>query len=220
MSFREEYDEHQRSSGSGDFFKFKKDGDYVFRILTEPVKKVSRYGYGICYEGAPYCQKAQIDQDWQALQQKAVAAGKNPKDVKRPGVSVKWMSWAILREKVNNAVENSYVIFEMPGKIATPIREYMDSEDYGFKEWPMPYDITIKVKDAGQTSVEYTVLPARKNTPLTDEEQEAMAKLMSIQSIKERIQAKQKEKYESEGSATGTKVEYPTDDINPDDIPF
>lgn len=215
MGFADEFDKSQKERATdGGFFKFKKDGDYKFRIMCEPIKKVSRWGYGICYEGAPYCQKDALEADYKAAQEKAKAEGKDPKKVNRPSLSIKWMVWAF------DYGSEAFVIFDMPNPVATTMREFMDSEEYGFKEFPMPYDVTVKVKNAGQTSVEYTVLAARANTEIPAERMEEFAKLTPIAQIKERLQAKQKEKIDGGGSSANGGVDYPEEDINPDDIPF
>lgn len=224
MSFKDEFDQQKKeSSTSGDFFKFKKDGVYKFRIMCEPVKKVSRWGFGICYEGAPYCQKDAMDKSFEDAKAKAKADGKPVKDVRYPSLSIKWMTWAFLYDKDEVAKKfldsGNFVIFDMSDPIATAMRELMDSEEYGFKEFPMPYDVTITVKDAGKTTAEYTVLPARSNSELTQDQKEEFEKLTPIQTLKERLQAKQREKTEGGGS-TGGSIEYPTDDIKPEDIPF
>ena len=215
MGFGDEMDQHQKEmQTNGSFFKFKKDGDYKFRIMAEPVKKVSRFGYGICYEGAPYCQKDALDKEWEEKKAKAVADGKDPSKVARPNVTVKWMTWAY------HYATESFLIFEMANTVATAVLEFMRSDEYGFKEWPMPYDIMIKVKNAGIKEVEYTVLPARQNTPVSDALMEEYGKLTPIAQIKERLQAKQKEKVENGGQSKSGGIDYPEDDINAEDIPF
>lgn len=214
MAFKDEFDQHKKEAGGGgEFFKFKKDGSYKFRIMTEPVKKASRYGYGICYEGAPYCQKATIDKEWEEAKAKAKAAGKDPSKVSRPSISIKWMVWAY------DYGSEAFVIFDMPNPVANTLREFMDSDEYGYKEFPMPYDITVTVKNAGQTSAEYTVMAARQNTDMTQEQMEDFAKLTPIQQVKERLQAKQKEKIEG-GSATSDYPSAGDEEIDPADIPF
>jgi len=217
MGFRDEFDQHQKENAmNGEFFKFKKDGDYKFRIMCEPVKKVSRFPHGICYEGAPYCTKQALEADYKVAQEKATAAGKDPKKVAMPSLSIKWMVWAYSFDT------ESFVILDMANAIATALRTYMDSDEYGFKEFPMPYNITVTAKNAGtKEEVEYTVMAARQNTELDPNLLEDYAKLTPIQQIKERLQAKQKDRME--GTATtgpASPIDYPDEDINAEDIPF
>lgn len=215
MGFKDEFDQHKKeSSTSGEFFKFKKDGDYKFRLMSEPIKKVSRWGYGICYEGAPYCQKATLDKEWEEAKAKAKAEGKDPNKVNRPSLSVKWMTWAL------DYGSDGFVILDLNNKVAGSIREMADSDEYKFEGFPMPYDITIRVKNAGTKEAEYTILASRKNTEVPAEKMEEFDKLTPIQQIKERIQAKQKEKTEGGGKDADLEAAYPDEEINPDDIPF
>lgn len=216
MAFKDDFDQAQKEMGSanGEFFKFKKDGDYKFRIMSEPIKKVSRFPQGICYEGAPYCQKAALEADYKTAQEKAKAEGKDPSKVNMPNLSVKWMVWAYSYET------NAYVILDMANSIASELRVYMDSDEYGFKEFPMPYDIKISVKNAGTKEVEYKVIAARKNSDIAPELMEEYEKLTPIQQVKERLQAKQKERIEGTATSPAAPIEYPTDDINAEDIPF
>ena len=60
----------------GDFYKFR-EGDNKLRIMSEPIIKVFRFGYGICYEGAPYCQKETLDKELEEAKAKAKAEGKD-----------------------------------------------------------------------------------------------------------------------------------------------
>lgn len=228
MGFREEFDEHQSQMNKGDFFKYKKDGNYKFRIISEPLKKVSRFHYGICYEGAPYCSNDAIDADWEKAKAKAKAEGGDVKKVKRPGLSIKWMTWAYSYDA------KEFVILEMTNDVATKIRVFMDSDDYGFKTFPMPYDININVKNAGTIEAEYTVLAARNNTEISPDLVAEIEKLTPIDQVKERMQAKARDRYESGVSAdkefsddapktgkTMRDVQNDVDEeIDPNDIPF
>lgn len=221
-NFKDEFDATQKENAmNGDFFKFKRDGSYKFRIMCEPVKKVSRFGYGICYEGAPFCQKAQLEADYKKKVEEATKEGKDPKKVSQPNLSIKWMTWAYLYDKDEKAKKfletGSFVIFNMSNPIATAIRELMESDEYSFKEFPMPYDITVNVKDAGKTTVEYQVLPARNNTEVSESILEEYAKLTPVQQIKEKLQNKQKNKDEGNLS-DGSPVDYPEEEAG--EIPF
>ena len=47
-------EQRQSSGGASEFHKFSV-GEHVMRIMTKPIRKESRFGYGLCYPGAPYC---------------------------------------------------------------------------------------------------------------------------------------------------------------------
>jgi len=80
----------------------------------------------------------------------------------------------------------------MPHKIYKAIEALQTSEDYRFAEVPMPYDVTIHAKGAGTKDVEYTVMPARKETPLTADEEHDLARQKTLEEIKDALRDKQK----------------------------
>ena len=215
--FRNSVDKAGRDGG---WFKFK-EGDNKMRIMSEPIIKVSRFGYGICYEGAPYCQKATLDKELAEAKEKAKAEGKKDWDkttIKMP--SKKWCAWAILRGK--EGVEDSFGIVELPYGVSKTLRELMDSDEAGFKGFPMPYDINIKAKGAGSMGVEYTVIASRTSSDVTDAELEEFNKQTPVSQILDRSKDKQRQKIEGGAGSTANSapMEYPQEDINPDDIPF
>lgn len=196
MSFKDDFDKHQEEVNQGsDFFKFK-NGENRLRIMSEPVKKVSRFGYGICFPGAPYCNDANLEKEYQQKIEEAESAGKDPKKVSRPSLSKKWSCWAIDRVESEKQNKPVFVIIDLPSTIAKAIREMMDSEEYQFTDFPMPYDITVKAENAGTTAVNYTIMGARTNSEVTEQESEEFAKLTPIDQIIEKMQANQRERYE------------------------
>jgi len=231
MSFADEYQRHQQETQQGgDFYKFKK-GDNKFRILTEPVKKVSRWGHGICYPGAVYCDPKALEEEYKkkmaeyAIEvDEAKKAGlPKPKEPTRPRVSAKWSVWAIDRATGNN------VILEMPDQIAEKLINFMTSDEYRFEIFPMPYDVNITADGkVGTKDVKYDMLPARANTPVTEEELDKLATLTPIADIIARMQAKKKredgvaagEAADPAAAAADEGIQYPDEDINPADIPF
>lgn len=234
MSFADEFEKTEKErGGTSEFYKFK-IGDNVMRIMTEPVKKESRFGYGICYPGAPYCDPAVMEQEWKEKQEqyeadvaKAKEAGRDPKLVKkpsRPNTNVKWTVWGLVR------ATGELAIVDLTNSVAEKLLNFMRSDEYSFKAFPMPYDINIKVTkkkvaNPGPKDIEYDVIASRKDTPVTEEELKELERKAPISQIMERMQAKQKERFESGGAdadehSSGPGIEYPKDDINPDDIPF
>lgn len=114
------------------------------------------------------------------------------------------------------------------------------SDDFGFEDVPMPYDITIMAKGAGSKEVEYTVVGARQNTPLTAEEVKEFESKPSLDEVIEKLKEKQGEPtvqqdqpqsgYEK-AKAVATNLprtqqpaapanEAPPEEINEEDIPF
>jgi hypothetical protein len=67
--------------------------------------------------------------------------------------------------------------------IARKLAELQMDTEYGFNDLPMPYDLNVKVKNAGKREAEYEVLPARSNTPVPQEALDALAKEPTIEKV-------------------------------------
>ena len=221
MSFENEVENVQKEvETSGDFYKFK-EGDNWMRLMAEPKIKVSRWGFGICYEGAPYCSKEALEADYKKAQEKAKADGKDPKDVNPPNLSKKWMVWAMIRSE--DGKSDYLSIVDLPYGVSKKLKEIKEGKDSSFDAWPMPYDVNITVKGAGKKSVEYDLLVARKDVPVTEDELKDLEKVTPVEQILDKMKSKQKEKIDggkSDGAPEATGVEYPEEEINAGDIPF
>lgn len=243
----EEMDQHKKETQSvSEFYKFA-IGSHVMRIMTKPVRKASRFGYGVCYPGASYCDPAVLEKEYQEkcaayeLEVNAARiAKKTPQEIKmikkpsRPNISVKWSVWALVRtaydEKGRANPINELKIIDMPGGVSEKLLELARDKEMGtaFSSFPMPYDVKIIVakKDTkGRTwtpkDVEYSLIAGQKHTPVTEEEAEPLTKKKSIQDIIDLMGAKAQRDHEGEGPADVDHTpDYPQDDINPDDIPF
>ncbi len=97
----------------------------------------------------------------------------------------------------------------MPHTIYKAIEKLQLDTEYAFDEVPMPYDVTINAKGAGTKEVEYTVIPARANTPLTPSEK---ALLTGTQPITEL----QKAVYERQPVSESVEQPEPQEDAGPD----
>lgn len=111
----------------------------------------------------------------------------------------KWFTRVIDRE------DGKIKVWFMPHTIFRLIRDLQESDDYGFEDCPMPYDVTVQAKNAGTKEVEYSVVPARKNTPLSADELDVIDALKPLKEVQAAIRGKTEEK-ESKG-------------FDPDEIP-
>ena len=203
--------QQQGIASRGNYFKFQ-EGDNVFRVLTSPEMYFENFKIGTCYTDCGY------------------------------EGSAKFMCYLAVTEKdlENNDVQ---VIKQatLPYKIGTTIAEYESDEDYAFDSFPIPFNIKVKAKGAGTKEVEYTVTPSPKRTEV---DPQVMMQLNGLKPIEEIIAKKkeaQKEKHVADGTwqkeqdrkaelkkgldeakagAGLPVVEYPEDEIGPDDIPF
>jgi hypothetical protein len=98
----------------------------------------------------------------------------------------------------------------MPDTVYEQIETLQLNPEFAFEEVPMPYDVTLSVKNAGKKEVVYVVQGARANTPLTPAELEKIAAAGSIRDYQATV-------YESQG-ATGENTER-TIEISHDDAP-
>lgn len=78
----------------------------------------------------------------------------------------------------------------MPHKIYKAIEAFQTSEDYAFVDVPLPYDITVNAKGAGTKDVVYTVMPARKEMPLTAAENAELFKQKPLKELKAKLDEK------------------------------
>lgn len=112
--------------------------------------------------------------------------------------------------------------FFMAHKIYKAIEALQVNEDYAFAEVPMPYDLTVHAKKAGTKDVEYTLMPARRETPLTADEIEKFDAQKPLAELKAAIDEKQ-QKDETPAPAHAGHVEMPKGIDGPmsdEDIPF
>lgn len=133
-------------------------------------------------------------------------------------ISVKWLCWIL--DKTDNEIK----LFKMPHTIAKMLQAYQNNPEYAFSEAPMPYDIMITTKGVGTKEVDYSVAAARTNTPVEQETLDKMAKLTSVEDIKDRIKHKKSKELglvtEEPKEETGNTIVYPEDEISPDSIPL
>lgn len=137
--------EHGVASGKADFFRFE-EGSNKVRILSV-WSVIAQHFMGkkskpaVCYgidEGCPH-----HGEDTSPAQ-------------------VKWLLWLL------DYKDSKIKLAQLPYTVIQAIGELQKTEEYGFEEVPMPYDIDIKAKNAGTKEVEYTVIPARQNSELDE----------------------------------------------------
>ena len=163
--------EKQYAIGGNDQFKFV-EGDNRLRVLSPGKPIATHRGFAnpkefhTCYgveNGCPY-------------------HGEN----EAPRTSVHFVMWIL--DRTDSKVKLAY----MPYTIMKALRDLQNNPDYEFDNLPMPYDITVKATKAGTKEVEYSVVPARKNEPLTVEEQSAFMDKKTVDEVIEGMYAKER----------------------------
>lgn len=192
------------SDGSKEWFKIE-EGDNRIRILTPLMVYPQHYnpaGYkGICLGKDAGCPGCANDE--------------------KP--SIKWLCWVIDRK------DGEVKLAKLPHAVAKQLQAYQNDPEYAFSEAPMPYDVTIKAKNAGTTDVEYNTVAGRTSEPVPEETMEELLKKTTPEDVKARAKEK---KLKELGLAQPeppveaydpTGKDYPTaesEGINPDNIPF
>lgn len=203
----EEAQREGHTSKGGDWFKFE-EGDNTFRILEEPVLIFEKFKVGICYTECNY------------------------------EGSPRFMVHVLDRK------DGKIKLAKLPYKLGTTIASYQSDEDYAFEGFPMPYDIKVQAKNAGTKEVEYTVTPRPKREELSSDTIEELRKQKPVLEIVEKMKENQKQRHIEDGSFAQRKaesdaikqkfrdaksgvvntdlpsIEYPADEIAPEDIPF
>jgi len=99
----------------------------------------------------------------------------------------------------------------MPDKVYKGIMNLQLDEEYSFDGVPMPYDLNIQTVNAGKMDVIYTVIPAKNNVALTEEEQKLIKESPSVRELQAKVRENDGKK--EEGSAS-------VENVNVDEIPF
>ena len=105
-------------------------------------------------------------------------------------------------------VDGEVKTYFMPNAVYEQIEDYQLTPGWEFDEVPMPFDITLKVKNAGKMTAEYQVIGDPRRTQLTQEEIHKMSEAGSIRAYQEAI-------YESQGVP-----EQPERTIVRDEVPL
>lgn len=133
----------------------------------------------------------------------------------------KWLCYVLDRR------DGDVKAFFMAHKIYKAIEALQLNPDYQFAEVPMPYDITVHAKKAGTKDVEYTMIPARKETELTDEEREKLEAAKPLDELRQAIRDKQgksdgHDQRTADTGAGGDQAPHDpvTSELTDDDIPF
>lgn len=98
----------------------------------------------------------------------------------------KWLCYVLDRR------DGEIKAFFMPHKVYKSIEALQLDPEYAFEEVPMPYDINVKAKGAGTKEVEYTLLPARRATALSHDEEEKLEACKPLAEVKDALDKKQK----------------------------
>jgi len=231
--------EHGKSGGS-DFFQFKTSGVYRVRVLSEPEAMATHFfGKGtpgsVCYgegKGCPF--HGDIPN---------VAEDAKEKEYKDP--SVKFMCYVL--DRSDNKIKIGELPWSVLQYLSKYEKD--DELGFDCYPMPYDVKITVDKENKDPKQI-YSVLPGQARTELTVEQRVDLEAKMGKQPIPSYIEKRKekqaddhkskgiwvddatreakhadrmkraKEIAEENGGSTSSGIEYPKDDINPDDIPF
>lgn len=206
---KEDWWETETKQSNGDDFYKLVEGSNRMRILTTfvKVKTLNRRGkYAGMFFGSDAEEKRLFEE---------TETGADGKKKPVNSISTKGWAWAVVRGAAKDGSQDELKIVQLSKKVLGQLTALKAQPDYEFDGFPMPYDITINAKGAGTKEVEYTVIGARQSTEVTEREMAELNKRKPIQDIVQRIYEKQENK-----KADEKPLEYPSDEVNPEDIPF
>jgi len=200
--------------GRSGFFIFQK-GNNIIRILT-PAQSFGMHFMGkgirpsICYgkdKGCPFHEAQKPDESVEDYK-------------KRTRVSVKYATYIL------DKADASIKLAELPHTVIKAIGALQRDSDYSFAELPIPYDIKVIYNPETTPADMYKIIPSptRNELPsdILDELRQKYEKLDPIDYIERKKQKKMQEdgiEIKSQSSSE-PKIDYPEEDINPEDIPF
>jgi hypothetical protein len=98
----------------------------------------------------------------------------------------KWLCYVIDR------ADGKVKPFFMSHTIYKQIESLQMDPDYGFEDVPMPYDVNVNAKGAGTKEVEYSVIPAKRETPITALEYQEIAQMKPLGDLQKALAEKAK----------------------------
>lgn len=118
--------------------------------------------------------------------------------------ALRYCVWVIDRK------DNTIKFAEFGKQITKQLQEFATNPEYAFDVIPS-YDITINRTGTGQFDTKYSVLPDRKDTPLTEEEKKQISELMKPSEFLAKM---------NKTNHSSTIVEGDPNYVDPDKIPF
>ena len=132
--------------------------------------------------------------------------------------NLKWLGWVLHEEQIKPCL--------LPHTIVVELGNYQADPEYAFAEPPMPYDITITKKKTGEKeqNVKYSIKASRINAPVSDEIMAELAKKISPDQLKDKMQEKKAKELgisnQQNTPESESVIEYPEEEIDPESIPY
>ncbi len=123
------------------------------------------------------------------------------------GVAMRGVCWVLQDDVIKQA--------KMPYTIVKAVRDLRDNPEWEFA-FPFPHTLTLSAIGAGTKEVKYSLTPSPRKLDIPQTVIDELAKKKTPEEIVDII----KGNVVSPSKSEDTGYEYPTEEINPEDIPF
>lgn len=128
------------------------------------------------------------------------------------GASIRGVCWVYQEGLVKQA--------KLPYTVVKYIRALQQNKDWEFRI-PFPHVLTLNAVNAGSKEVKYSLTPSPKPIEIPAAILEELKKKKTPEEVVENMKSGKKGSEDTREAPTSDGgIEYPKDDINPDDIPF
>ena len=108
---------------------------------------------------------------------------------KKTGESERRFKWLV---RIIDRADGQVKPYFMAHTVMKALRTLQEDEEYAFDEMPMPYDVVVKVENAGTRDAKYQVL-ARKATKITADEQNAIDALPTLEEYQQQLASRREQ---------------------------
>lgn len=130
--------------------------------------------------------------------------------------SIKGVCWVLHGGVIKQA--------KLPYTVVKAIRAYSQKDEEGNSAWdfeiPFPHVFTLTAKGAGTKEVKYSIIASPKKIEIPRAILEELKKKQTPEQMVERIKTENAATKSIETEESEPPMDYPVDEINPDDIPF
>lgn len=123
-------------------------------------------------------------------------------------ISIRGVCWVYQDDVIKSA--------KLPYVVVKAIRALAEDPEWDF-DVPFPHMLTLNAEGAGTKEVKYSLTPSPKKVEIPKAVLAELAKKPKPEEMVEKFKGK---KSETSDNTEDDTVDYPSEDINPDDIPF
>lgn len=134
------------------------------------------------------------------------------------GQTIKTSGWAWALIRGGKETSDYLKIVQFPYSLLKELGAMKSDPDWAFEEFPMEYDLTVG--NTGEGGNRYSLRGSPKRTPVDNSVLTQLGEKKPCADIVKAILDKQESKNPAKAGAVAKTYEYPSEDINPNEIPF